>query len=44
MNARDLGYQAYTDGDSIDDNPYKYGSADWNDWVEGFQQAEEEDA
>lgn len=43
LSQRDLGYQAYMDGESQDKNPNRYGSDDWNEWNEGFEQAKAED-
>ena len=43
MTQYDLGYKAYLDGETEDDNPNPYGSDDWNEWLRGFQQAEADD-
>jgi ribosome modulation factor len=44
MSPFDQGYQAFIDGDSAEDNPFVYGTFDWNQWHDGFTKAEEDEA
>jgi hypothetical protein len=43
MNAYEEGYNAYFQGEDVDDNPYLFETDEYEDWEEGYTDAEYND-